>query len=368
MILFSKIFKRDRLKVMKFLKKKFFLVSFFIFPNCAHLLATPKIQFLNEQIIEGTKEFQGLNVGGISGASFDNSSRRFFFLSDDKKNHRFYELRLKNKKPYKLEIMNQVFLRENQANRLQRNMDPEAILFHLKENKFFVAAEGQQIFSPPEPPQIYEFSKAGVLKQAWPVHPGFWSRKKGVFFGPKENKGFESLALDLQNQILWTATEEPLRQDQLLHSNQWIRISGFSLKTQELLIQHGYETKNSSTGLVEMLLLKPLIFLTLEREYKPFTAGKKNGVNKIQLFLTDCTNSSNLYKETYLPKKFKPCQKTLLFDFDNLPKNIKPDNLEAMTFGPWISSRHKLLVFASDNNFNPLKQKNQILFFKFSLK
>ena len=200
------------------------------------------------------------------------------------------------------------------------------------------------------------------------MHPSFWSRKKGVFFGPKENKGFESLALDLQNQILWTATEEPLRQDQLLHSNQWIRISGFSLKNQELLRQHGYETKNSSTGLVEMLLLKPLIFLTLEREYKPFTAGKKNGVNKIQLFLTDCTNSSNLYKETYLPKKFKPCRKTLLFDFDNLPKNIKPDNLEAMTFGPWISSRHRLLVFASDNNFNPLKQKNQILFFKFSLK
>ena len=120
---------------MKFLMKIFFLVSFFILPNCAHLLTTPKIQFLNEQIIEGTKEFQGLNVGGISGASFDNSSRRFFFLSDDKKNHRFYELQLKNKKPYKLEIVNQVFLRENQANRLQRNMDPEAILFHLKEKQ-----------------------------------------------------------------------------------------------------------------------------------------------------------------------------------------------------------------------------------------
>ena len=351
---------------MYFLRIKTFFPVLYLFTlsACSHFSSTPKIQFLNEQIIEGSRKFKGLTVGGISGASFDSSSHRFFFLSDDKKNHRVYVLQLQNTKPYKLKITDQILLRENQSPRLERNMDPEALLFHPLKKEFFVASEGQQIFSPPEPPQIYQLSTSGALLKAWPVHPIFWNKKEGTFFGPFENKGFESLAMDLKNQILWTATEEPLRQDSVSRLDQWIRISGFSLQNQKLIAQYGYKTKNPSTGLVEMLLLKPLLFLTLEREYKPFTAGKKNGINKIQLFLTDCKQSSNLYKKTYLSGHFKPCKKNLLFDFDSLPKNIKADNLEAMTFGPWVSPHQRLLVFASDNNFNPKKQKNQILFFK----
>lgn len=362
-----------------------FLFSFFItgFSNAS---TGPKIEFLNEQIIDGNKIFEGLTVGGISGASFDNIKNHFLFLSDDKKNHRFYRLQIKNKTPYSLEITEQVFLKEKGLSRLQRNMDPEAILFHSNGKKFFIASEGQQIFAVFEPPEILQFSLSGVLEKIWPLPSIFWTVKKPfdgkkeissdsdkglkffaslphnqILFGPRENKGFESLAMDFENQILWTATEAPLRQDFASSSEHWIRLSGFSMKNQKLVEQRGYRIKNTTTGLVEIQFLKPLVFLTLEREYM-------NPSNKVHLFLTDCVKSSNFYKQVKLPGHFKPCKKNLLFDFEHLPQGITVDNLEAMAFGPPVSSNERLLVIASDNNFNPSKQTNQILFFKFSEK
>ena len=367
-----------------------FLFLFVFFPVFSHTLKEskteflPKLEFLNEQIIEGDKTFKGLTVGGISGASFDSLDNRFLFLSDAKKKHRFYKLRIKSKSPYRLEITEQVFLREKGFSHLKRNMDPEALFFYSDGKKIFVTSEGQQIFAVFEPSEILQFSLSGIFEKVWPLPSMFWTVKKPfnskkeisthsdkgpkpfaalphnqILFGPKENKGFESLALDSQNQILWTATEAPLRQDSLSSSENWIRISGFSMKNHKLVAQHGYRIRNARTGLVEMQFLKPFVFLTLEREYiKPS--------NKIQLFLTDCVKSSDFHKQTKLPEHFKPCKKNRIFDFDNLPENITPDNLEAMAFGPWISPQQRLLVIVSDNNFDPLTQKNQILFFKFS--
>lgn len=370
---------------------KVFLFLFAFFPVFSHTLKEsktgffPKLEFLNEQIIEGDKTFKGLRVGGISGASFDGPGNRFLFLSDAKKKHRFYKLRIKSKNPYRLEVTEQVFLREKGLNHLKRNMDPEALFFYADGKKIFVASEGQQIFTVFEPPNILQFSLSGIFEKVWPLPSIFWTVKEPfnnkkevsthsdkkdlkplaslphnqILFGPKENKGFESLTLDSQNQILWTATESPLRQDSLSTSENWIRIAGFSMKTQKLVAQYGYRIRNATTGLVEMQLIKPFVFLTLEREYiKPS--------NKVQLFLTDCVKSSDFHKQIKLPKHFEPCKKKLLFDFDNLTGNITPDNLEAMALGPWISAEQRLLVIVSDNNFNPLTQRNQILFFRFS--
>ena len=432
------------------------------------------LHFLNEQILKS--RFQGLPVGGISGASFNRRSGRFLFLSDDKKNHRFYKLRLQNEgPPYKLHIAEQVFFTKTGRQRPARNMDLEAILFHSPSQDIFAASEGQQIFSVPEPPEILRFSLSGRLKKAWPVPDVFWPRApagrpaggrtkhKPLKIGPYENKGFESLAFDPRNQILWTASEAPLRQDSAsLKDDCCIRISGFSMKTQKLTRQHGYKTAAKGAGLTEMLFLEPDVFLTLEREYivsgdgfkkagfkkggrptgatvasafsgakggsdgagkapagsalagaagaqtskRPQGGGaprnggilsvsetkprKSNGVNKVRLFVTDCSRASNLIQhKKRLPQRFQLCKKSLLFDFDSLAKDgIQADNLEAMAFGPVLrparpgpvlrqtrpgpvlqgeaAPRQRLLVIVADNNFRPQVQSNQVLFFQFS--
>ena len=502
------------------------------------------LRFLNEQILR--KNFQGLPVGGISGASFNSRSGRFLFLSDDKKNHRFYKLRLQNGgPPYKLHITEQVFFKETGRQSPARNMDPEAIFFHPPSQDIFTASEGQQIFAVPEPPEILQFSLSGRLKRAWPVSDVFWPRAlagalkqnggggdephrggaprngpdsggphlgetarakvntattdpagfpkgsaaaagakpRSLKIGPYENKGFESLAFDPQNQILWTATEAPLRQDSAsLKADCCIRISGFSMKSRQLTRQHGYKTAAKGAGLTEMLFLEPDVFLTLEREYiasgakgarpttatvvaaspktdgKPHLGGphrggpatsrgasvqpalqpaaaassernvktrgeivsfsktkprlnKSNGVNKVRLFVTDCSRASDLvHSKKRLPLHFQPCEKSLLFDFDSLAKDgVQADNLEAMAFGPVLrltpdpvgsgprpsrflrparngtvrrdsisaglvgkedpaARQKRLLVIVADNNFRPQAQSNQILFFQFSEK
>ena len=151
---------------------------------------------------------------------------------------------------------------------------------------------------------------------------------------------------------------------------------------------------------------------------------KSNGVNKVRLFVTDCSRASDLvHSKKRLPLRFQPCRKSLLFDFDRLAKDgIQADNLEAMAFGPVLRPAHsravrnspvlrltpdpagsgprnrllrparnetrprdavrnglvgkkdpavrqnRLLVIVADNNFRPQAQSNQVLFFQFSEK
>ena len=363
------------------------------------------MEFLNEQILKKELKFEELSIGGLSALTFDERTGEFLALSDDKLNHRFYKLQLhifhsfgiQRKKgkwvlvlpaysnQNKLKIApslqfifkEQILLREKGSQSLNRNMDPEGI--ELKNKTLFITSEGQQIFNPPEPPQVFAFSKTGVLKKAWPVPTIFWNRKKLSSFGAKENKGFE--ALTLTERHLWTATEKSLRQD----PNHLIRLSGFNPANETLLHQYPYFL-NPQAGLSEMIAITDRIFLTLERAY-----NKRTGKNQVRLFTADCQkatdlmtlpdsslkHSSNLKflvpaktSKKEITKLRNPghiisCNKNLLFDFSQLPPGITVDNLEGMALGPEISTGGRLLVFASDNNFNS-SQKTQFLFFRIS--
>ena len=312
--------------------------------------AVSRLKFLNEQILEKDLLFQGLPVGGLSALAFDERTGEFLVLSDDKSRHRFYRFQLK-RSPFQLVLKDQVFLRDRESPGLNRNMDPEGI--GLQDGILFIASEGQQIFQTPDPPRIFAFSKQGVLKKPWPVPAVFWDAKNPTTFGTRENKGFE--ALTLTNGRLWTATEKPLRQD----SSRLLRLSGFDPKTGKLLCQYPY-LPEPRAGLSEIVGVTDDIFLTLERSY-----SKKTGVNEVRLFRTDCGSAENILNRRGIASitSAAPCRKSLLFDFSKLPRGRKVDNLEGMALGPQISADSRLIVFVSDDNFNPRLQKTQFLFF-----
>lgn len=368
-----------------------------------------QVEFLSEQILKKKLKFAGLPIGGLSALTFDESTGEFLALSDDKLNHRFYKLKIhtssssgiqrkkgkwmlplpaisnqnnpKSSPFFQFIFKKRIPLREKDSQSLSRNMDLEGIA--LKNQTLFITSEGQQIFNPPEPPQVFAFSKKGVLKKAWPVPAIFWNREKLPSFGTKENKGFE--ALTLTEKHLWTATEKALRQD----PGRFIRLSGFDLKKRQLFYQYPYFL-DSKAGLSEMIAITERTFLTLERAY-----NKKTGENQVRLFTTHCQKATNLMfflnqplkyspdgkslvpstiskktgpsriKKLKTPGQIIPCHKNLLFDFANLPTGITVDNLEGMTLGPEISTGGQLLVFVSDNNFR-LSQKTQFLFFRIS--
>lgn len=344
------------------------------FYSLAFLLTIPSCNFLQkpadisielkaEQVFEKNKSFKGLKVGGLSEIFFDKNSGYFFVLSDDKKNHRFYKMVLKTKPHYKLEIKDQVLLKNENGKKLDKNMDPEALVFYGKDS-LFIAEEGQQIFKEHEPPQIFTFNQEAVLKEAWPLPPMFWKKgqkKQALFFGTQENKGFESLTIDFQSHVLWTATEQSLKQDLIFKNKSFVRLSAFDIKSKKLIGQYAYTLKNyKEGGLTALQFLRPKLFISLERAYKK---QKSSGVNEVQMFLTNCKKASDIKSQIHIKKKFKACSKKLLWDSKWEP-SIKVDNLEGVALGPILPSQKRLLILVSDNNFNEEKQKSQFLFFE----
>ena len=346
----------------------YFLILLSVFPSCTVLQKQAKmaVELKGEQVFEKNKSFQGLKVGGLSELFFDESSGHFFALSDDKKNHRFYKLALKTKPNYQLEIKEQIFLKSPGHKRLKRNMDPEALALY-GEDKIFIASEGQQIYKIHEPTQIFTFDRKGVLQEAWPVPAVFWPAgqvKQSPSFGQQENKGFESLTLDKKSNTLWTATEQPLKQDLTFKNKFFVRLSAFDIKSKKMLIQYPYALKNGKGGLVALKWIKPKIFIGLERTYKK---QKNNGINEVDLFLIDCRQASYVQTQIQLKKNFKACLKYQLWSSLKNLSGSQVDNLEALALGPVLPSKKQLMILASDNNFNEEKQKTQFLFFELSI-
>ena len=345
------------------------LLFLILLPYCSYLQPQAKIsiEFKEEQILQKNKLIDDVKVGGLSEIFFDKSSGYFYVLSDDKKNHRFYKLSLKTYPHYKLEIKKQIFLKSPGHKRLKINMDPEALVFY-KSNSIFIASEGQQIYKIHEPTQIFTFDRQGVLKKAWSVPPVFWQSGKpqqSPFFGQQENKGFESLTLDETSDTLWTATEKSLKQDFILEQKSFVRLSAFNIKNQKMFAQYVYALNDSKDGgLVALKFLKPKVFISLERSYKK---QKNNGVNKVHIFLTDCSQASNVQSQMQLQKGFKACSKYLLWNSSKI-SSVKVDNLEGLALGPILPSQNQLMILVSDNNFNEEKQKTQFLFFEIKFK
>lgn len=350
------------------IKSVYSLILLSVFSSCTVFQKQAEItlELKGEQVFEKNKSFQDLKVGGLSELFFDESSGHFLALSDDKKNHRFYKLNLKTKPNYQLEIKEQIFLKSPGHKRLKRNMDPEALTLY-GEDKIFIASEGQQTYQIHEPTQIFTFDREGILQEAWPVPAVFWLKeqtRQSPLFGQQENKGFESLTLNKKSNTLWTATERPLKQDLIFKDKFFVRLSAFDIKNKKMLVQYPYALKGEKSGLVALKWIKPKMFISLERAYRKL---KNNGVNEVNLFLTNCRQASNVQTQIQLKKKFKACKKHQLWNSSKNFASGQVDNLEALALGPVLPSQKQLMVVASDNNFNEEKQKTQFLFFELSI-
>ena len=346
--------------------------------GCSYLkkASTPiSLELINEQVLKNESLFKGLKVGGLSELTFDQKTAHLIALSDDKKNHRWYELSLQTNPKYQIKIVKQVLLKSPNSKKLNQNMDPEAIVFY-GDKEVFIASEGQQIYKEHEPTQIFTFNRGGVLENKWSVPPVFWQatpENKAGNIGQQENRGFESLSLDKKKQALWTSTEQPLKQDLIFKNKSLVRLTAFDIKSKKILFQYPYFLNDAKDGgLTALKFLKNNTFISLERAYKK---SKKQGVNEVQLFFTDCQKAQDIKKYITLKKQPKACSKNMIWS-SSQTKNIKIDNLEGLALVPLSSFENKkvnktkspkkqILILVSDNNFNPQTQKTQFLFFDF---
>ena len=227
--------------------------------------------------------------------------------------------------------------------------------------------QGQTVVSEEYGPTVAVFDKQGKMQSRWPV-PGRFivARPSAVEAeelkqnqrGRQPNAGFEGLCGDGNGGLL-AILQRPLLQDGALdkagkrvgRNVRILQMCGPNCKPREFV----YVLDGASAGVSEICHAGGTLFLAIERDS---TVGETAKVKRIMLFdLADASDISGVEELPAgdLPAAIKPVRKRLLLDLLDpkfqLKGNDFPEKIEGLTFGPNLPDGRRLLVVASDNDF-----------------
>lgn len=341
----------------------------------AKSFAVTKIDLIGRAVFPTGTQFQGTEIGGLSGITYDADRQVYYAISDDRSSKnpaRFYTLKI-DMNSGKLEKEKIAFtkvatlLDENGKTFPELSLDPEGIAFTGK--SVFVSSEGdvdRQIN-----PFIKEFSLEGKQLKTLSIPEMLLPDGRGNK-GVRNNLAFESLTLTPDRRYLFTATENALIQDGLvpaLEKGSPCRILRYDATSGNLEASFLYITeplpagadpagKLTGSGLVDLLAIDDNRLLSLERGFSLETG------TTAKLFEISLTQADRIEALKSLKNRLgdiSPAQKRLLLDLETL--KIPLDNIEGLTFGPELADGSRGLVLVSDNNFSRL-QETQILGFR----
>jgi hypothetical protein len=341
----------------------------------AQSFSVTKIDFIGRAIFPTGFQFQGTEVGGLSGVTYDAEKQVYYAISDDRSSKspaRFYTLKI-DLKSGQLEKEQIDFtgvttlLDENGKTFSEFSLDPEGIAF--TGNSVFVSSEGdvdRQIN-----PFIKEFSLAGKLLKTLPIPENFLPDGKGNK-GVRNNLALESLSLTPDKKYLFTAIENAIVQDGAVPSLEsgspcrilrYDAVSGkgdreFIYITEPLPAGANPAGKFTTNGLVDLLAIDENRLLSLERAFSLETG---NTVKLFEISLEKADRIEGIDSLQSRLSQFSSAQKRLLLDLETL--KIPLDNIEGLTFGSELADGSIGLVLVSDNNFSAL-QESQILGFQ----
>jgi hypothetical protein len=334
------------------------------------------INFLGEATIPTGLSFQGKELGGLSGITYDSTKDVYYGVSDDRSERapaRFYTLKINLEQglqqgdvtPLKVTTLLNA---ENQPF-VKYSIDAEGIAVTDRET-VFISSEGdaQRLIEP----FIKEFSlTSGKELRSLPLPERFLptaSRDRGI----RNNNAFESLTVTPNQQYLYTATENALLQDEPIgqpDTSSPCRILQYDLRSGVRSHEYLYITEAVPTqinlpqfmrvGLVDLLAIDNKgNFISLERAF----TGLGYSIRLYEVSLADADDISNIDSLRQVdPIMIKPVKKRLLLDLKSL-KNIALDNIEGLTLGPQLADGRSLIL-VSDNNFQPA-QRTQFLAFE----
>ncbi|MEO1060248.1 MAG: esterase-like activity of phytase family protein [Actinomycetota bacterium] len=332
------------------------------------------IELLGEVTFPTGFEFDGTEVGGLSGAVLDQETGRFVLLSDDRESPRFYEAEIAIDGGA-FEDGDVVFTSvtsltdETGAPVTPFVLDPEGVTI-VADGGLLVSSEGDA--NAGIGPQILEVTRDGQVVGELPVDEKYAPAGES---GIRNNLAFESLTLTPNGRRLFTATEGALLQDgpaSDLGVSSPVRIAEYRADRLVPRREYVYEVGPVAdepvpadgfrvNGLVELLALDDRgTLLALERS---FSVGVGNSVS---LYVTSLRGARNVRAiEALDGKRYRTVEKELLLDLGTL--GITLDNLEALAFGPTLPDGRESLLVVSDNNFNPDGQFTQFLLFALDL-
>lgn len=361
----------------------------------ARTVATPppgaapaSLQLLGTATLPYRMAFQGTTVGGLSGIDYDPASGLYALISDDRsalQPARIYTARIaldaqglgtpELASVITLQRANgQPWPSSRTALHGDEIPDPEAVRWrhHGGQTTLLWTTEGDLAHG--FGPRMRETRLDGSLARTF-VPPAMFAPSTDEHSGPRDNKGFEGLALTPDGSMAWLAMEGALVQDGPLPTATapggpcrltCIDLAGSGRAVRQIayipdalphapLLPGGM----ADNGISEILMLGRYQMLVLERSY---VLG--HGVS-LRLYRIDTRRASNtLNLPTLTADNHQPAAKTLLADFATLGLPLL-DNTEGMTWGPVLPDGRATLVVVSDDNFNPL-QTTQFAAFAFA--
>ncbi|HRL99620.1 MAG TPA: esterase-like activity of phytase family protein [Acidovorax sp.] len=339
--------------------------------------ACPCLRLIGDTTLEKRLNFGGTTVGGLSGIDYDAAQDRYILLSDDRSNvddARYYTARIHyTANALAAPEFTTVTALRNAAGQpyapRRRAVDgvdvpdPEAVRWLPGGESFLWASEGD--FARGFGPALRATRAAdGVLLRNVTL-PAAFQPHTHEKIGPRDNDSLEGLALTPDGRTAWVAMEGPWLQDGPRATPQSggapVRITAIEVASGRALRQIAYPPDAvphksplpggyTTNGVSEILADGPGHLLVLERSY---TLGVGNSVRLYRIALDE--GSDTLGLPALAPGNHVPVRKTLVADFARLGL-AHVDNIEAMTWGeplPGPAGPRRVLVFVSDDNFNP---------------
>ena len=321
--------------------------------------------------------FNNVELGGLSGITYDSQQHLFYAVSDDfgkRAPARFYTLKIdlhtgKLTQSDVQFVKIDTLLAQNGQPYVIKSISPEGIA-HTQDDRFYISSEGagDRTFSP----FIGSFSRVGRETGRLNL-PAVFSADSAGTTGARPNYSFESLCLSPDGKTLFSAVENALTQDgppaSLEHKSP-VRLIRFDLKQNVVSAEYLYWVDRvaappspkdgfADNGLSELIALDNNRLLALERSY---SAGVGNTIKLYEVLLDAADNIAAISRlNTYDVKSIKPVTKRLVL---KLTDHQTLDNLEGMTLGPILPDGSQSLILVSDNNFNP---KQKTLFMAFAI-
>lgn len=269
-------------------------------------------------------------------------------------------------------LMRTVLLRDRQGRPLSgssaafdKNHPEKSLRF---DSEGIALRNGSVIVSDEYGPAIREFDETGQARRDWPVPAKFAVANPNAAeetefaenaTGRLTNAGFEGLCADADGQLL-AALQRPLRQDgaydeaaQRVGRNvRLLQMCGPDCKPREFV----YVLEDQKQGISELCHVGGTTYLAIERDS---TVGESAESKKITIFdisrATDISDTPRLPSQG-LPESIVPVRKRVLIDLLDPAFGLAgakfPEKIEGLTFGPKLEDGRRLLVVASDNDFD----------------
>lgn len=310
-------------------------------------------------------------IGGLSGMYWDGS--KLTAVSDDRGKFgepRFYDLDVKiTAGKVEFNVTKMQHFKDVPKDWIQDNEG----LVSLPGGDLVVSTEGDNDRKPRAMPHLFVTSATGGFKADIVLPDKFLPEATGLQKkGIESNRGFEGLTVNPNGQSLFAMNEYPIIADQGDDDmNFWLRLVEFKKDKDSFKVSAEYpymvtRSPNSSVGvevfrgISEILFSDEGQFVVLERGARltktgiAYTGG---------LYFAETAGVKDVAAVKSLADgKATAAKKTKLIDFEELFKNQKLENFEALAWGPTLPDGRKSLLVLSDNNFSS-KEKTTLLVF-----